>query len=278
MDLVSFLVPGSSIGTIAQRVCEYLSVQDLIEYIASISSRREQTPKGAEDPSSNPDPTPSNPKFVLETESYRKRVPVGRGCVGGLWKPEGWQTGESHLVEMITQGGGDEAGGGARTLSRHWATPNYCGAVIRQQSSSAHLNGKASVDQGNERHSCTLEDFSCQSKGKDNGLNIIGLLIGLSMQPWAALGAIGGGVSHLLSSLPLLTLLRWAAGGAASVLGVTFRVALLPYGVIRSVVSHVVGALEAMLDVATEVRWLDAPWNPEVKHCSSRLYCLQHFW
>lgn len=93
------------------------------------------------------------------------------------------------------------------------------------------------------------------SKSRPQGPGLLGVLIGLGLHPWAALGALRGGVAHLLGGVPLLALLRWAAGGASTILGVSFRVALLPYDVTKGVVQYVVGSLEAMLNVATEVRW-----------------------
>ncbi len=88
---------------------------------------------------------------------------------------------------------------------------------------------------------------------QQHGPSILGVLIGLGLRPWAALGALRGGVAHLLGGVPLLALLRWAAGGASAVLGLSFRVALLPYDVTKGAVGYVVGSLEAMLNVATEV-------------------------
>lgn len=104
------------------------------------------------------------------------------------------------------------------------------------------------------RHSNNRSSSSNSKSRKTSDPNLLGILIGLGLHPWAALGAIRGGVSHILGGVPLLALLRWAAGGASAVLGITFRVALLPYDVTRGVVSYVVGSLEAMLNVATEVR------------------------
>lgn len=89
---------------------------------------------------------------------------------------------------------------------------------------------------------------------KENPTSVLGVLIGLGLRPWTAFGAIGGGVAHLLSGVPLLALLRWATGSASALLGMTFRVALLPYDVTKGAVCHVVGSIEAMLKVATEVR------------------------
>lgn len=88
--------------------------------------------------------------------------------------------------------------------------------------------------------------------------SVLGVLIGLGLRPWTAFGAIGEAVAHLLSGVPLLALLRWATGSASALLGMTFRVALLPYDVTKGAVSHVVGSIEAMLKVATEVRRLAA--------------------
>lgn len=85
---------------------------------------------------------------------------------------------------------------------------------------------------------------------------VLGVLVGLGLRPWTAFGAIGGGVVHLLSGVPLLALLRWATGKASALLGMTFKVALLPYDITKGAVAHVVGSVEAMLKIATEVRRL----------------------
>lgn len=307
-DLASFLAPGSLLGGVTQSIMEFLSVQDLLQYVASSATDDVSSPERPSNLAAAAAPASPRTKssHLLEPSAgghngyrhedcsssadSRSQDVAGRG--GG--SDQGDRPDASSWEEEIPQGpgAGDEAGGVTRTLkplgSAHYdhsatdAPPleRRGGGAVASSSSDGNVGGG---DRRYERHKQQHQHRQARGKGTaaggggrssekrreeeqggkqeehgQSGFGVFGVILGLGLQPFAALGVIGGGVSHavfhLLGRVPLLALLRWAAGGAEMVLGVTFRVALLPYDVTRGVISYVVGTLEAMLNVATEVR------------------------
>lgn len=325
VDLASFLSPaGSLLGEVTQRVLDFLSVQDLIEYVASSASSNNSNVTGtapsdsaaAEEEAGSPE----NPRRQQPQRSPRGgwvQASVRGGKSGqqvAVATCGGSSSGSSPEGELphrrekrSSTGAGDEAGGGSRpptpyrrsdaeafpenepeedeewgdvsaingecpTSGDHddrygggeregWFDPSKqeeqnsyrqrSGGGSGAQVVAVSRRGEGEALDPTKPRSCT--SFS-REKGKDNNGGVVGILIGLGLHPWAALGALRGGVVHLLGGVPLLALLRWASGGASAVLGLSFRVALLPYDVTKGLVGYVVGSLEAMLNVATEVR------------------------
>ncbi|CAN0331682.1 unnamed protein product, partial [Hapterophycus canaliculatus] len=321
IDLASFLSPaGSLLGEVTQRVLEFLSVQDLIEYVASSASSNngnvtstggvsaveeeadspENHRRGRQERSS---PAASGRGVWVEAAVRRGKggqaaLPNRTNCGGS--DGSGGSSPEDELPhrreKRSTTGAGDEAGGGSRPPTpfcrsddaricpgnrqaeeeeEEWGDVS---AINGKWSASGENDGYGEVDgggrggwfdptkQGEEgayrqngggggfqaaalhRHAesevlgqlkprCTN---ASRPAGKDG---VFGVLIGLGLHPWAALGALRGGVAHLLGGIPLLALLRWASGGASTVLGVSFRVALLPYDGTKGLVGYVVGSL-----------------------------------
>lgn len=313
-DLASFLAPaGSLLGEVTQRVLEFLSVQDLLEYVASSASSHlgnnnndsggapaaeEEEAGSPENPRRQRQPFPSPGIGALRAGggSNARATPRGETANGRGLSPEEELP---HRRENVSStGAGDEAGGGSRPPTPHRGGGG--GGRARERHHEDEEKGRLGSDageqqwrddqyvDGQETYSDTKEggEYSSRrgggqrdrvgvqvvvrhigeremlsgtptnsSKKNNQGPgNLLGVLIGLGLHPWAALGALRGGVAHLLGGVPLLALLRWAAGGASTVLGVSFRVALLPYDVTKGAVRYVVGSLEAMLNVATEVR------------------------
>lgn len=313
-DLASFLAPaGSVLGEVTQRVLDFLSVQDLLEYVASsASSHLGNDDRGTSDAEEEEAGSPENPR------RQRQRSPSAGGvrAVGGNARAAASSGDETkggrslspedelphHRENVSTTGAGDEAGGGSRPPTPHRSSSSssrarachederegdeeWGGNVECWSDAYGGVDGKetsdTNEDEGSSRRGSqrgrgvqvvvrhhgegegemlsgtTKSGKNYRKKGEEEGRRgpgVLGVLIGLGLHPWAALGALRGGVSHLLGGVPLLALLRWAAGGASAVLGVSFRVALLPYDVTKGVVAYVVGSLEAMLNVATEVR------------------------
>lgn len=296
-DLASFLAPESLIGTISQRVCEFLSVQDLVQYVASAAATPapSRPASGAVECGERAKEPINTPDLHLHNNSKRYTGKAGDGGHqrdrraqpadgdasangsqrtgrksdneqgrssrrnsnprssssgkggSGRWREVRVNKSPPPEEDVPKEGGGDEAGGSARTHTPRLSIPHQ--PAIRTAGDGQHDNGC-----GNGEADGKQCDVGGGGEGGEGTYNVFGVLLGLGLQPWVALGMIGGGVSNLLRGVPLFALLRWAASGASSVLGVTFRVALLPYDVTRGVVSYVVGALEAMLNVATEVR------------------------
>lgn len=261
-DLATFLAPGSLVGTVTQRVCEYLSVQDLLQHIASVVNASDQN-DAAERNSGTPEITLEERKKRLEAGNLRRRDYPASSAGFSPRSRDVWQQ-EGQLLENIpNEGGGDEAGGGKRSCLSHVATSRQTD-VRELCSGSSSTSGQASREASRRR--CIRDEEDQRREGEEKHDGLLGLLIGLGTQPLATVGALGGSLASLLGGLPLLALLRWAAERAASVLGVTFRVALLPYDMTRGAVSYVVGAVEAILDVATEVRRHLCPMAPECRH------------
>ncbi|CAM9373618.1 unnamed protein product [Ectocarpus fasciculatus] len=147
------------------------------------------------------------------------------------------------------------AGGLVTTLGGECSPRSRCGVQVvvvggRRRDGNGGLLGPAT-------RSSSSSSSPKKKESRRRSPSIFGVLVGLGLHPWATLqggvAALQGGAAHLLGGVPLLALLRWAAGGASAVLGVSFRVALLPYDVTKGVVSYVVGSLEAMLNIATEI-------------------------
>lgn len=308
-DLASFLAPGSLLSGVTQRITEFLSVQDLLKYVASSGTHDASSLElSASAASASPGRKGAAPfeasagghtgkyngeRSLADSRSQPAAVCCGDGSYQGNWQDM------SSREEEIAQGpgAGDEAGGVTRKVRlrnsvpyNHSATESpplgqgRCGPVAsssikgsvggrdrrrhhhkqqqrRQQTPGMGIaaGGGVGVSRGSRHEEQKRGE---REQHQENKFGIFGVLLGLGLHPFAAIGMIGGGVSHgvshFLGQMPLLALLRWAAGGAEMVLGVTFRVALLPYDVTRGVVSYVVGTLEAMLNVATEVRVLDS--------------------
>ncbi|CAM9377028.1 unnamed protein product [Ectocarpus sp. 4 AP-2014] len=159
------------------------------------------------------------------------------------------------------------AGGSASSLggecSPRTGGSSGCGVQVvvvegRRRDTKGGLLGPTSRSRSSSRSG------SPKKESRRRSPSIFGVLLGLGLHPWVTLqggvaalqggvAALQGGVAHLLGGVPLLALLRWAAGGALAVLGVSFRVALLPYDVTKGAVAYVVGSLEAMLNIATEI-------------------------
>ena len=336
-DLASFLSPaGSLVGEVTQRVLEFLSVQDLIEYVASSASSLVGSDDVAEEEQEEEEEGVGSPE-IPRRQRQRSTSDAegagsggGRGATGAAGAAGSCRNGSAsgvtaggggrglspedelphHLEEKrSTTGAGDEAGGGSRPPTPYRDNNNgdettaagagAAGAarqqrrrrdrderegvdeergssgsgsdsveggehgggsgrgvrvVVRRHDGDGGLPGGGAKRAGNGRGRRKERGQGGKHGGKQGGPNILGILIGLGLRPWAALGVLRGGVAHLLRGVPLLALLRWAAGGASAVLGLSFRVALLPYDVTTGVVGYVVGSLEAMLNVATEVR------------------------
>lgn len=254
IELASFLAPGSLVGTVTHRVCEFLSVQDLIEHIASASvARGDQPTEAPKVDSGHNSPGVGDSKKRIETEKHGRPSYVSGGSTKGPRESVIRQR-DVHptIKEIPTGGGGDEAGGGTRALVPPWATPHQTTVISRR---CVIADGSRGVVHPGVTKGCTLDakEVDGENKKKHDGTNLVEMLMGLGKHPMAALEAIGGGVHHLLRGIPLLALLEWAARGASSVLGVTFRVVLLPYDLAQGAWSYVVRTLEAILDVATEV-------------------------
>lgn len=316
-DLASFLSPaGSVLGDVTQRVFEFLSVQDLIQYVASSTSdngkdevdspehqsrRRSSTPSGGGGGRGGAAVHPCRQGAPAVFDSSNGKAVVGAqvGCSRERKRassnPEEELPHRHQVSARSSRGEGDEAGGRSRApiprdrkaqRDDDLCADDYdeeeglgggggefccdgegeCGAFNKEARfiSAGRGSGglgvevvvlgachrKEEEEEGEEER---LDGKTKSKPCKNEGPSILGILIGLGLHPWAALGAIRGGVAHLLGGVPLLALLRWAAGGAAAVLGVSFRVALLPYDVTKGVVLYVVGSLEAMLNVAMEV-------------------------
>lgn len=326
VDLASFLAPaGDLLGEVSQRVLEFLSVRDLIEYVASSSTSSPECGGGDSDADTAERVTKEEVDFPENPR--RRRQHPGRGqeqtlrggssgpatTTGHNLSPEDEvphrlhsNNGGMHSISSTT-GAGDEAGGGSRPPSPHLSTKTNprrrdnkqqewggdgtrCSGYDKSRfvgdfSTAAGAGGSATTATlGGERSPrssrCGVQvvvvggrrrdakggalgpasSSSSRSPKKEprrRSPSIFGVLVGLGLHPWATLqggvAALQGGVAHLLGGVPLLALLRWAAGGASAVLGVSCRVALLPYDVTKGVVSYVVGSLEAMLNIATEV-------------------------
>lgn len=132
---------------------------------------------------------------------------------------------------------------------------NQCQQQQQQKPSVAIIIGAENVSKEGKKGStsdCNGDD------GSEGGAGVIskvfGVLLELGPYPRAALGAVREGVLNLIRGVPLLAFLRWASEGASTVLGVSFRVAFLPFDVTKGIVSHVVGSLQVMLTIAYEVR------------------------
>lgn len=299
VDLSSFLDSGSLLGGITQRICELLSVQDLLEFVSSVtepsSTADSSTPEHLPDREKTihsllENGTRSGAEFCASGESGACSREAFTSAGGPSSSKQEWSDFAGHYCgrhvsppeEEIPRGpgGGDEAGGGTRSNSTRPSSTPY---EHRAGMSGGHeglggdggAGGTTSVDrkrvvkhqqeyqQRHQRHQpesrarggASEETAAAGEKQQQGSFNLLGTLIGLGLQtPLAALGVIQGGVSHVLRGVPLLALLRWAAGGAEMVFGVTFKMVLLPYDVTKGVISYVVGTLESMLNVATEVR------------------------
>ncbi|CAN0031278.1 unnamed protein product, partial [Discosporangium mesarthrocarpum] len=192
-DLSSLTAPGSVLTSIAQRVTEFLSVKDLVDYLASSNVWKEGDNEGGNMGLKNARST----KYGV---SPSRKSPPEEQRPG--WCPD---SPEEETLFGPGSGGADEGAG-----------PNA----------------------GNKKR---LDE------------NLLWMLLTLGLQPWSALGLIHGGVSHVLSKLSLMGFLRWALGQVAAAWGLTVRVALLPFDISRGVVVYVIGTIEAMMSVATEV-------------------------
>ncbi|CAM9396168.1 unnamed protein product [Ectocarpus sp. 12 AP-2014] len=329
VDLASFLAPaGDLLGDVSQRVLEFLSVRDLIEYVASSSptspecggdsdaDTAERVTKEEADNPENPRRRRQHPGKGRDFEGQPLREgSSGPATTGRNLSPEEEVPHRLHSnnrsMRSSTTGGGDEAGGGSRPPSpylsakadprrrdnkqQEWGgdddteCSNYdnsssrfvgdCSTATAAGGLASTLGGECSPRTGGSS-GCGVQAVvvggrrrdakggllgptsrSCSSSPKKESRrrspSIFGVLVGLGLHPWATLqggvAALQGGVAHLLGGVPLLALLRWAAGGASAVLGVSFRVALLPYDVTKGAVAYVVGSLEAMLTIATEI-------------------------
>lgn len=306
IDLASFLAPaGSLLGDVTQRVLEFLSVQDLVQYVATSnleednSSSSSSIDSNCEARSSTKISQQQNPTDAAGGLGYRDQGFSRRSAqddFDGGYRDGARRAGSSTSPEeepprrasqtSSARGGGDEAGGRSRAPTprraanrggvmqdhppggerswddREYGLGNHEGIV----SASGGGGGVDVVVVGRNEKDSADSSFSHNGGGRRRRgggggkgvISALGFVIGLGLHPWTALGAIRGGVAHLLGDLlggvPLLAFLRWAAGGASAVLGLSFRVALLPYDVTKGVVSYVVGSLEAMLTIATEVR------------------------
>ncbi|CBN77895.1 conserved unknown protein [Ectocarpus siliculosus] len=341
VDLASFLAPaGDLLGEVSQRVLEFLSVRDLIEYVASSSPTSpecggDRDADTAERVTKDEADYPENPRRRRQhSVSGRdfERQPLrggssGPATMGRNLSPEEEvphrlhsNNGSMHFIS--TTGAGDEAGGGSRPPSPYLSAKtdprrrdnkqqewegdvdtecsNYdnsssrfvgdCSTATPAGGLASTLGGECSPRTGGSSgcgvhvvvvggrrrdakggllgpasRSSSSSSSSPQKESRRRSPSIFGVLVGLGLHPWATLqggvAALQGGVAHLLGGVPLLALLRWAAGGASAVLGVSFRVALLPYDVTKGAVAYVVGSLEAMLNIATEI------WS-ELRHLS----------
>ncbi|CAB1100163.1 unnamed protein product [Ectocarpus sp. CCAP 1310/34] len=328
VDLASFLAPaGYLLGEVSQRVLDFLSVRDLIEYVAS-SSRTSPECGGDSDADTAERVTKEEADYPENPRLRRQHPGQGRDFEGKpLWggssgpattgrnlSPEEEVPHRLHRnngsVHGSTTGAGDEAGGCSRPPSpclsakadprrrdkkqQEWGgdddteCSDYnnsssrfvddCGRAPAAGGPASTLGGECSprtggssgcgvqvVVVGGRRRDAkggllgptSRSNSSPKKESRRRSPSIFGVLVGLGLHPWATLhgglAALQGGVAHLLGGVPLLALLRWAAGGASAVLGVSFRVALLPYDVTKGAVAYVVGSLEAMLNIATEI-------------------------
>ena len=184
--------------------------------------------------------------------------------------------------------GGDEAGGSSLAAvpdrskapqppeaqarenegDREGGSSNESSLKVRQNRASAPAGGhvgisgrgiEVSVVDDNEHRRASDGERPKKRATHGNGqgeedVNLLRLLVGLGLKPWAAFGAIRDGLAQVLHGVPLLGLLQWAAGASSSILGMTFRVTLLPYDITKGVVGYVMGSVEAVLNVANEVR------------------------
>lgn len=312
-DLGEFLAPaGSALGEVTQRVLAYLSVQDLIEYVAVASSQPHNTTVDSESTEDSVAALRGGDNSSCKRNGDtigRRRIPSSASCVTKEAAarnqsnfPRCGKTFSSRTgVRLATEveiphnpatesghGGGDEAGGSSREaitqrtrdpgLPDAWENINgneregvrWCeGSRLNQERRNNEFAPESGLgiqafvveDCGVQGHQGTavMEDnkraeMATQCKGKeDQGTNILGILIGLGMKPLAAFGAMKNSLTHVVGRVPLLALLQWAAEASSSILGVTFHIALMPYDVSRGVVMYVMGAVEAMLNVAKEV-------------------------
>ena len=341
-DLESFLSPaGSLLGDVTQRVLGFLSVQDLVQYVATSSSTTEAAAAavtGSPDYPRHQLPPTRDGRWGEGTPSPTRYRPAARGFDNrsgsagyGLRQqadfyresrpsPEDELPHEYEYEYEISRGEGDEAGGSSRPPPPRFPSRSEDGErrLMRWVDDEDDEEEEVEEDYGDEevggcwgeRRRRVVSDgqlFVSSKKGgardapsvevvvvgggggggarskeerlaggnngdktttktttgldKESPTSVLGVLIGLGLRPWTAFGAIGGGVAHLLSGVPLVALLRWATGSASALLGMTFRVALLPYDVTKGAVCHVVGSIEAMLKVATEVRRLAAQYD-----------------
>lgn len=312
-DLRQFLgLAGSALGEVTRRVLAYLSVQDLIEYVAVASNQPHNNTVESKSPENSVAALRDGEKSSCRRNgdaNDRRRIPSSASCVtrGAAERNQSGfrrcgKTFSSRIGDRLAtegeipqnpaaesgHGGGDEAGGSSKEAitkrtrdpgqSDTWENISFDGREGGRWREGSTLNQKrrnheftpesglgiqvfAVEHHGVQGHRGTAvmennkrTEMTTQRKGKeDKDTNILGILIGLGMKPLAAFGAIKDGLAHVVGGLPLLALLQWAAEASSSILGVTFRIALLPYDVSRGVVLYVMGAVEAMLNVAKEV-------------------------
>lgn len=312
-DLSQFLaLAGLTLGEVTQRVLAYLSVQDLIEYVAVASNQPDNNTVESKSPEDSVTSLRDGEKIGCRRNgdvNGRRRIPSSASCVTreeAEKKQSDFRrcgkTFSSRIgVRLATEGeiphnpatesgprGGDESGGSLReAITQHTRDPSQSntwenindagrkggrwrkGSSLNQERRNHKFTPKSGLDiqvvavehhgvQG-QRRTAIMEDnkrteMATQCKEKeDKDTNILGILIGLGMKPLAAFGAIKDGLAYVVGGVPLLSLLQWAAEASSSILGVTFRIALLPYDVSRGVVVYVMRAVEAMLNVAKEV-------------------------